>query len=77
MIHVNVLALRGSAGLLSIGESLIFSLDLVRPESLDISTFKYTGWERNVAGNMAPNTVNLGSVMDPVRLVMQLLHLFH
>lgn len=50
--------------------SLIFTLDLqgIAPEKLEKSTINWTGWEKNVQGKFLPKNVQMGNLMDPIKL---------
>lgn len=52
----------------SLQSSLIFKIDLQVSSNLTKSDIKWTGWERNNQGKLAPQTCSMGNLIDPIKL---------
>lgn len=65
--QIKVLSVRQDQHL-TLNSSLIFTISLRGVNDIEISSIKWTGWERNIQGKLLPKTCAMGDSIDPVKL---------
>lgn len=48
--------------------SRIFYVEMPSEFNIDKSSFKWTGWERNLQGKLLPKGISMGETMDPIKV---------